>query len=219
MVDEQTRANLIAEHYRDTCKAVSKQLATRNKELIWLFALFALTMLNAYYPDLFSQIVPQWLKLEGTTKVPLPTGFAGFILLFAIMLVLGDIYNLSVVIERNLIYLRNLEAALGRVIGDGVISRYQTSLKARPKLMVQSAIFFSVGFSAINSVLILAILWGDSHTRNQPAGRWFFILVLLVGAVILYMSGLFISSYLQVVKKAANQDQPPPNTKTAEQGN
>ena len=209
MINEETRATLIATHYRDSCKSLSRQLATRNKELIWLFAIFTLTMLNAYYPDLFSEIVPRWLKLEGTAKVPLPVGFAGFILLFAVVLLVGDIYNLSIAIEQTVTYLGSLEQTLAVALGTEAITRYHNTRRSRPTLLTRTALAFGASFSAISSALTLAILWGDSHTINSSTGLWFFILDLLLGIGILYMSVLFVRAFTKVGRTTIAVDPEP----------
>lgn len=195
MVSDDKRATLIAEHYRDSRKALSKQLTTRNKELVWLFALLALTMLNAYYPDLFSKVAHEWLKLDSASNVPLPNGFVGFILLFAVALLVGDIYNLSMAIKQTVSYLGTLERTLASHLGDEIFTRFQTAPEKRPALLTRTALVFGASFSAITCALTVAILWANWHTITKSSEGWFFLLDLLLGVGILYMSFAFIRAY------------------------
>ena len=204
MIADETRATVIAEHYRDACKGILKQLETRNKELLWLFVLYALTTLNAYYPRLFSELLPKSLEGSLGISVPqsasIPLGFTGFILLFAITLLLADVYNLSVVIERTVAYARQLETVLEELLGKGMVARYKTANERRPKLIIQATYMFSIGFAVINSALNIVILWGNSHANFKATGLFFLTLDFLLCAAILYMSVMFVTAFLTVAR-------------------
>jgi hypothetical protein len=204
MIADETRATLIAEHYRDACKGILKQLETRNKELLWLFVLYAFTTLNAYYPRLFSELLPK--SLEGSLRISvpqsasIPLGFTGFILLFAIALLLADVYNLSVVIERTVAYARQWETVLEELLGKGMVARYKTAKERRPTLIIQATYMFSIGFAVINGALNIVIRWGNSHANFKATGLFFLTLDFLLCAAILYMRVMFVTAFLSVAR-------------------
>jgi hypothetical protein len=206
-VSEENRLEVAYDHYKEVFSSLSTNLKARMRLVLLILATLALMVFQGTDPANAKTLANQWVGSQAgnpSLKVYIDPLFISFLLWFALCSLTIQVFQKSLVIERQSVYLCGLEVWLDELLGQKRVAqiRYQ-----RPRYFREANFFyfwtlvFMIGAIGIGKIFLEVISLIES--RNSPritSSAIFTALDVFMLAVCLYYSYRFVMDYRALVK-------------------
>lgn len=186
-----TKLQILADHYKNTFDFLQKSLKTRDKLFLGVLCILILMLFQLYTPQEASKFISQFIssKLNITTQMNLL--FVQSIIWFSLLATTVKYFQSVVFIERQYNYIHQLEEQISEEYGKKAFTREGESyIKDYPIFLNWASFLYTIFFPLILLVISISKIINEIKVLGfEPILIWFngAIFIFLIISIILYL--------------------------------
>jgi hypothetical protein len=186
------RAEILHEHYRDTCGVMQGLRASRDRCFYLVIAVLAAALFDVATPQGFATAVGDLLKIRLGLSNALDLAYVRSVLWFLLLGLTLRYSQLTLNLERQYGYIHQLEQALQEVVHPAFRREGRAYLEDYPRFLTWAHFLYTVVFPLLLCVVALCWTYRQFPTWPWPWAVWFnlAVTVLLLVSVGLYLQTL-----------------------------
>jgi hypothetical protein len=195
------------DHYKEVFASLSANLKSRMRLIVLMLATLALMVFQGTDPGNMNTLANRWVGSQAgdpSLNVRIDPLFISFLLWFALSSLTIQVFQKSLVIERQSVYLHDLEAWLDELLGQKRVTQIRYR---RPRYFRQANFFyfwslvFMIGAIGLGKISLEVIsLLGAKNSSRITSSAVFTILDFFMLVICLYYSYRFVVDYRALVK-------------------
>lgn len=190
---DDTRVQILAEHYRDTFTILQSYLRSRDRFFLLVIVVATVMLFQVFSPDEASIATGQFIAAKVGIEQPLNVSFLGSVTWVIFLWLTVRYFQTVVLIERQYDYFHHLETVLSSYYDGKVFTREsKTYLQNYPKFSDWTWALYTIMFPLL--LIGVVVLKAVNEWQNLADPRW----LLCVNAVI--AAGVFISVFLYLLQ-------------------
>ena len=196
MASDDTKLEILSEHYKNTFDFLQKNLKQRNRLFLYVLCILILMLFQLYTPQEASNLMSQFVSSKLNLSEQMNMLFVQSIIWYGLLATTLKYFQSVVFIERQYNYIHQLEEQLSKEYEEKAFTREGVSyLKDYPKLLSWASCLYTIFFPVI--LLIISIFKIVSECKLLGFKQilvWFNVAIFLFIAisVILYLIALHV---------------------------
>lgn len=162
MLTEDTKFEILHDHYKDTFAHIQNYLKLRDKLFLMLLVVVALMLFQVFSPRESGEAISQFISKQFDLKNPIDISFISSILWFALLSLVVRYFQTVVHIERQYEYIHDLEEQLSKIYENKVFTREgKFYLSNYPLFSNWTWILYTIIFPVLLLILVLVKIFGE----------------------------------------------------------
>lgn len=117
-LDDKTKFQALAAHYKDSFELVKADVARRDRYFLFILILISLILFQIFSPDIAKEIIEAAIKKQLDLEITLDTSFIGNVIWLGLLGLTHTYYQTVLHVQRQYAYIYELEERLNKPFGD-----------------------------------------------------------------------------------------------------
>lgn len=164
---EPEKLALLHEHYRDTCGVMQDQRRARDRYFYLVLALLGIALFDVAAPEGFATTIADVLKTQLGLSVAPDLAYVRSLLWFLLLGLTVRYGQAALAVERQYIYIHELEAKLSAHVEAGFKREGEAYLTGYPLFLSWAHYLYTIIFPLLLSAVVISWTW-----RQIPGWPW-----------------------------------------------
>lgn len=192
MPSEDTKLQVLAEHYKNSCEILFLKIKQREKTFIFALILLCVILFQLYTPQEATQVLSQLISSHLGIDTDLNFLFVESVIWFSLLAIILKYFQSVAYIERQYDYIHTLEEYLCKHYENPVFTREGLSyLKHYPCFLNWTSFLYTIFFPILFIIIIFCKIIRDFQTMGMKSLLfWFngFFFITIVISTIFYLT-------------------------------
>ena len=186
------------DHYKDTCSIITEAIKRRDRLMLFVILTLGFFAFQTIFPTVSNTVVNDFLEFKFGLTLKLNLAVVGNIVWFLLLIFTMRYFQVAVFVERQYVYIHQLEEKLNKLIGQELITREGKSYHHRyPIFSDWMWLIYTVIFPTL--LLIVGIVKITLELKYLYTAGW--SLGLMLNTVAFALLGVSVVLYLVVIHK------------------